>query len=340
MGRTFPAWVDTRTHMKKILSLLGNQFADPGRAVENTSTAMIEHNTVFQRAPDPDNILDREKARTQAITDEVLAVIRAVGTGQAMQQNGRTLSTAEFQTALDRLRDNRTGLDTSYFPATLAVRTKLKGLLYPNGMEPYNQANVQTLPLLINDYLGLVQDPENQAPEVFVTNSVDELTPYAAVRASQVQQMQQTSEARIRLRALVPRMEEQFTRNLHGLCFINPDDRSIVATYYNASLLEDQGSAHPGRYLGRVDKMHTNQVVNLAEANARYTSISLKVDETRDLYFYRTDDPRGPLPADFLRVNRDSPSINTLDGIPGTGAFLVAHNPSAYVGHYAVQLLA
>ena len=326
--------------MQKITRLLGNLFADPNRAIEDTASAFMKHNKLFQVAADPDGVLMKEKQASQQLADELEGIVKDLGTGVAEQKEGRTLTEAEYKTALSRLRDNHAGLNTSYFPAPAEVRAKLNQLLYSDGMNPYNAATKDSLPGIISTYLSIVQNPANQAPAIFISNSENELGPYAVIRETQTALIQKTDEARARRRKIVPRLEEQMTRNLHSLCFVYPDDRSIVATYYNASLLEDQATAHPGRYLGRVDKMHTNQVVNLAEAARRYVSVSLKVDESRYLLFYRTDDPKGPVPVEALKVSHDTPQTLLLADLLGTGAFLVAHNPHAYVGHYAVQLLA
>lgn len=325
--------------MQNILRLLGVVFADPQRAIEDLSAGFLEHNALLQAVPDPNKFLQKNKKRSQDYADLLTGFNTAVGSGQAGQQVGRTLTQAEQKKALKRIQVNHANLSGDIVVPDAGLRATLLQLLYPNGLTDFSSANFKTLPDKLRVYLDLVQDAKNQVPKIIVERSVEELTPFAAARTRQLTQMQDTSKARGKRRLLLPELEEQLTRNFHCLCVVFEDNRSEVTTYYNSRYLGDDAVPHPGRHLGRVDKMHTNQVLNLAAQPARYTRLSLAVEEDFALLFYRTDDPKAPAPAEALRVDATTPVTVNLADVPGTGPLLVARNDGAYVGHYVAELL-
>ena len=325
--------------MQNILRLLGVVFADSQRPIEDTSAGFLEHNTLLQALADPKGLLKTNKTRSQAYAVQLMGYTTAIGSSQAGQQVGRTLTQTEKDKALARLRANHAGLSSDLVVADVALRATLLQLLYPSGLGDFSTASFKTLPDKLRVYLDQVQNPENKVPEAIATKSVEELTPFATARDKQLGQQQDTIQARNQRRQLLPALEEQLTRNLHALCVVFEDDRSQVATFYNIRYFGDAATAHPGRHPGRVDKMHTNQVLNLTEQPARYTRLSLTVDEDFDLLFYRTDDPKAPAPATALRVSNATPQVLPLAEVPGTGALLVVRNDEAFVGHYTAELL-
>ncbi len=325
--------------MQNILRLLGVVFADPQRAIEDLSAGFLEHNALLQDVPDPTGILKANKARSQAYAVQLMGYNTAIGSSQAGQQVGRTLTQAEQKKALKRIQVNYANLSGDIVVPDAKLRATLLQLLYPHGLGDFSTATFKTLPDKLRVYLDQVQDPENQVPQILIDRSVDELTPFATARTKQLTQQQGTTKARGKRRLLLPDLEEQLTRNFHCLCVVFEDDRTEVATYYNNRYLGDDAVPHPGRHIGRVDKMHTNQVLNLAAQPARYTRLSLAVEEDFALLFYRTDDPKAPAPANALRVDANTPLTLPIADVPGTGALLVARNDGAYVGHYVAELL-
>lgn len=325
--------------MQNLLRLLSVVFADATRSIEDTSAGFLEHHTLFQALPDPNKLLAANKKRTAAYAEQLLGFTTVIGSSQAGQQVGRTLSVAEKDKAVARLKSNLAALNNDFVIADAELRATLVQLLYPRGLEEYSKATFKTLPDKLRVYLDLVQDPGNKVPAAIVEKSMDELTPFAAAREKQLTQQQATEQARQQRRDLLPLLDEQLTRNLHALCVYFEDNRSQVASFFNNRYFGEQAVAYPGRYAGQVAKMHTNQVVNLAEAPARYTRLSLKTDEDFALCFYRTDDARAPAPAQALRITSATPLILPLTDVPGTGALLVVRNDTAYVGHYVAELL-
>ena len=327
--------------MISIATLIGNLFADSRRAIEDQVAGFLSHNATFQQALDPQGVLKANQTATQALADAATSLSTTIGTSQADQQVGRTLTQAEKATALERLGFTFSALHNDYLIEDAAERARLTQLIYPHGMEAFSGADFTTQPTLLGVVLAQVQDPKNKVPAVITTKTVAGLTPFANVRASQVAQMAATAEARRQLGLLLPQLQEQCTRNYHGLCFVNQADRSLVAAFFNSRYFgEQQATAHPGLHAGRVAGLHTNRVVNLAEAPTRFTALSLKVDEARALAFYRTDDPQAPAPATALLVASATPATLALADLPGTGALLVVRNDTAYVGHYVAELLA
>lgn len=326
--------------MISIATLISNLFADLRRTIEDQTAGWLGHNTSFQAAKDPKKFLVPNQGKSQVLATEVTRLLTIIGTSQADQQVGRTLTEAEKKTALERLGFNFSALHNDYLIESAPERARLLQLIFPHGMDEFTSASYTTLPTMLGVVLSQVQDAKNNVPDIIIERTVAGLTPFADVRASQVAQMEATAEARRLLNKLLPQLQEQCTRNYHALCFVNEDDRSSVATFFNSRYFgEPQATAHPGVHAGKVAKMRTNQVVNLAEAPARYVALSLKVDEDRALAFYRTDDPKGPAPADALLVDKNSPRTLPLADVPGTGAFLVVRNDGAYVGHYVAELL-
>jgi hypothetical protein len=326
--------------MISIATLISNLFADSRRTIEDQTAGFLGHNTSFQAAKDPKKFLANNQTKSQALATEVMRLTTIIGTSQADQQVGRTLTEVEKKTALERLSFNFSALHNDYLIESAEERARLLQIIFPHGMDDFTSASYTTLPTLLGVVLSQVQDPKNNVPAVFTEKTVAGLSPFADVRASQVAQQEATAKARRQLGLLLSQLQEQCTRNYHALCFVNEDDRSSVATFFNSRYFgEPQATAHPGVHAGKVAKMRTNQVVNLAEAPARYVALSLKVDENRTLAFYRTDDPKAPAPANALLVDKNSPCILPLADVPGTGAFLVVRNDGAYVGHYVAELL-
>lgn len=325
--------------MQNLLRLLGVVFADPTRSIEDTSAGFLDHNTLLQALPDRGGLLKANQQRTADYAAQLLGHATAIGSSQAGQQVGRTLTGAEQEKALARLKSNQAALNNDFVVPDAARRATLLQLLYPRGLDDYSKASFKTLPDKLRVYLDLVQDPKNQVPAALAEKSVEELTPFATARDRQVAQQQVTGQARQQRRQLLPLLEEQLTRNLHMLCVYYEDDRTQVASFYNNRYFGEQAAAQPGRYAGQVAKMHTNQVLNLAEAPARYTQLSLRTDDDFALAFYRTDDPQAPAPAGALLITNAAPRTVALADVPGTGALLVVRNESAYVGHYVAELL-
>ena len=327
-------------YMQSIQRLIGDAFADPNRSIEDTTAGFLDHNTLFQALPDRNGLLKANQKRTADYATQLLGFATAIGSSQAGQQVGRALSTAEQAKAVARLKSNLAALNNDFVVPDAALRATLVQLLYPHGLDEYSSATFKTLPDKLHVYLDLIQDPENQVPAVLIEKSLEELAPFATARDKQLTQQQATDQARQQRRLLLPLLEEQLTRNLHALCVYYEDDRAQVASFFSSRYFGEQATARPGRAAGQVARLHTNQVLSLADAPARYTRLRLTTDEDFALAFYRTDDPRAPAPAKVLLVTHATPLTLALAEVPGTGALLVVRNESAYVGHYVAELLA
>lgn len=325
--------------MQKIGRLLGNLFADTERSIEDLTAAFLAHNTLFQPAPDPGTVLGPNKARTAALATQLTALTTAVGSGQATQQAGRTLSEAERTAALARLTSNEAALRSDYVVTDEKLRARLLQLLFPGGLSAFSQAPLKSLPDLLRVFLDLVQDPENQVPAVVVTKSVEDLTPFASARTAQLVQQQATEKARTDRRALLSALEEQLTRNLHALCFAYEDDRAAAASYFPARYFEDAAPSRPGRHDGTVAPAHTNQVLDLGAAAARFTHLRLRLTQGTALAIFRTTDARQPYAGPVREVRPDAPLLLPLAQLPGTGPWLVARNAGPNTGHYVAELL-
>ena len=325
--------------MQKIQVLIGELFADSKRSIEDLTAGFDNHNTLFQVAPDKKGLLKVNQVRSQTLLGQLNGLTSAVGSGQATQQAGRTLTQDDRQKALDRLSANEAALRSDYLVEDAKLRQRLLQLLFPNGLTAFGTAPLKALPDLLRVFLDLVQDPKNGVPDIFVERTVADLSPFANTRDTQITQIQATELARAERRGLLPAIQEQLTRNLHALCFLFEEDRSQVASYFSTRYFEDQAVSRPGRHAGSVAPGKTNQVVNLATAAARYTTLSLRVDEPRPLNFYCTDDPKMPHTGNSLVVTQASPLTVLLADVPGTGALLVVCNPGGAVGHYVAELL-
>ena len=323
------------------LQNLDASFADAKRPIEDLVNGFIITNNLFQKAPDAGGLLTPNKTRSQALATQATGLLTIIGASQIDQQTGRSLTEVQKATALERLSFTFSALHNDYVVPEATERKRLLDLLFAHGMDDFNSADYTTLPTKLGVVISQVNDPKNNVPPIITTKVVADLTPFADVRADQVALMKATVEARLKLRGLLAQLLAQLTRTLHALCFVQEDNLGGVAAYFADEFTQKPGKAHPGVRAGKVTKMRTNQVLNLAAAPARYTHLSLKVEEEgRDLLFYRTDNPKGPVPASALRVSKATPLTVPLPAVPGTGAFLVVHNPTAYVGHYVAELLA
>ena len=325
--------------MTDLQTLIDASFADAKRSSEDLVAGFVVTNNLFQRAPDPGQVLAPNKTRSQELAGQATGLLTAIGASQVDQQAGRTLTEAQKATALMRLSFTFSALHNDYVVPEAAERARLLALLFTHGMDDFTSADFTTLPTKLGVVVEQVQDPKNKVPKVIASKVVADLTPFTDVRAEQVALMQATDEARGKLRALLPLLLAQLTRTLHALCFANEDNLGVVAAYFAGQFGQPRTTAHPGVHAGQVARTRTNQVTNLAAAPARYVRLSLKVDEERALLFYRTDDPKAPAPADALEVSKATPLTLALADVPGTGALLVVRNDTAYVGHYVAELL-
>ena len=325
--------------MTDLQTLIAASFADTKRSADDLVAGFVVTNDLFQRAPDPGQVLAANKTRSQALASQARALLITIGTTQIDQQAGRTLTEAQKATALERLSFTFSALHNDYVVPEAAERARLLALLFAHGMDDFTSADYTTLPTKLGVVVGQVQDAKNQVPAVIATKVVADLTPFTDVRTEQVARMQATDAARGKLRTLLPLLLAQLTRTLHALCYANEDNLGVVAAYFAPQLSARGSAAHPGVHAGQVARQRTNQVTNLAAAPARYTRLSLKVDEERALLFYRTDDPAAPAPADALAISKATPQTLALAAVPGTGALLVVRNDTAYVGHYVAELL-
>lgn len=325
--------------IQKIVRLIGNLFADTERGIEDLTAAFLAHNTLFQGAPDKLKILGPNQTRTANLAVQLTALTTAVASGQATQQAGRTLSEVERATALARLKANEAALRSDYVVADAKLRARLLQLLFPGGLSAFSSAPLKTLPDLLRVFLDLVQDPANEVPEAVVSKSVEDLTPFAAARATQLVQQQATDNARTQRRDLLPALEEQLTRNLHALCLVFEEDRTVVAGYFPAAYFEDAAPNQAGRHDVTVAPAHTNQVLDLGRAAARFTHLRLRLTEGPALALFRTADARQPYPGPVREVKAGAPLLLPLAQLPSTGPWLVARNAGPGVAHYVAELL-
>ena len=324
--------------MQKISYLLGDLFKDDRRTIEDTSAGFLDHNLLLQIVDDPKKALALVKGQTQALADRLTANETSIGKGVALQHGGRELTQTERDRALTIVRENESALRNRYVVKDAAVRQRLYALFYPDKLNPYNAASLTTLPGIIRTYLNLLDDEKASVPEDFYAETVADLTPFAEARETQTKQKQATQKAQKERQDLLPQLTEQLTANLHELCVFFRADRAQVLTYFNARYFEVQVSARPGHYAARVATRHTNQVLDVADAQVRYTQARLSVKENVELCFFRGDDNQTPVPADALAVTKDAPVTVLLADLPGTGALLLVSNATAYVGHYVVDL--
>lgn len=324
--------------MQKIVYLVGDLFKDDRRPIEDTSAGFLEHNNLLQETKDPDGKLTNIKSETQELAAKLTACETTIGKSQATQQGGRELTQAEREKALTILRENENALRTRYVIKDVSLRKRLYALFYANGMGPYNLANLKNLPGVIRVYLDLLEDEKDNLPKELYEETVQDLTPFATARSNQQKQMQATQKALADRQVLLPLLTLQLTANLHELCVFYRADKSQVLTYFNPRYFEVQVSARPGHYAGRVATRHTNQVLDVLDAQVKYTTIALSVKEDRELCFFLGDDNKTPAPPDALRVSKASSVALPLANLPGTGELLLVSNGTAYVGHYVVDL--
>ncbi|MDO7873160.1 hypothetical protein Q5H93_00325 [Hymenobacter sp. ASUV-10] len=324
--------------MRKIVYLLGDLFKDDNRPIEDTSAGFLEHNTLLQDIADPDGRLTLIKSQTQALAMELTTCETAIGKGQAQQHGGRELTQAEYDKVMKIIRENESALRNRYVVKDAELRKRLYDLWYANKLVPYNAANLKTMPGIVRTYLEILEDEKGSLPKDFYEETVKDLTPFAETRSNQQKQINATQKAIADRQLLLPRLTEQLTANLHELCVFYRTDKMQVLTYFNPRYFEVQVSARPGHYTARVATRHTNQVLDVLDAQQKYTKVKLAVKESIDLCFYRGDDSQTPPPAEPLLVSKGSPVTLPLAELPGSGALLLVRNATAYVGHYVVDL--
>ena len=324
--------------MQKITYLISDVFKDDRRPIEDTSAGFADHNLRLQGQNDPKKLLAQIKEETQALADRLTAAETAIGKGQAVQRGGRELTQAERDKAIAIVRENESALRNRYVVKDPELRKRLYDLFYPDKLTPYNAATLVTLPGIIRTYFTLLEDEQANVPEDFYNETLADLSPFADARDTQTKQKQTTQQAIQARQKLLPLLTEQLTTNLHTLCMFFRDDRTRALSFFDARHFEEQATARPGHYAARVATRHTNQVLDVADAQVRYTQARLSVKENIELCFFRGDDSQTPVPTDALSITKDTPWTVLLDELPGTGALLLVRNATAYVGHYVVDL--
>jgi hypothetical protein len=324
--------------MRKIVYLLGDLFKDDNRRIEDTSAGFLEHNALLQVIADPSGKLTLIKGQTQGLATQLTDAETAIGKGQAQQHGGRELTQAEYDRVMQIIRENESALRNRYVVKDAELRKRLYDLWYANKLVPYNAANLKTMPGIVRTYLNILEDEQKNVPKDFYEETVKDLSPFAEARTNQQKQIQTTQKAVKARQDLLPLLTEQLTANLHELCVFYRLDKSQVLTYFNPRYFEVQGSARPGHYTARVATRHTNQVLDVTDAQQKYTTISLAVKEDIELCFYRGNNSKTPAPVDMLRVSKATPLTLPLANLPGAGDLLLVSNGTAYVGHYVVDL--
>lgn len=219
--------------MIALVRLCDDLFVDSRRSLEDTSSLLRDHLTRLTAYPHG-GAFDGMIASTQALVDQWAATELSVNTGQSTQQGGYDATQDQRDAALNRLRRNYSALDAL---EDERLRERLLRHFYPQGLEQYNAANIDTLPPLLDAYQALMAPVRADLPPDFETRTATALAPFVGARARQVGQQAGTTRAREQRRELVDDVTSLLTDNYHFLSLHFRAERGQVVSFFNRRYL-------------------------------------------------------------------------------------------------------
>ena len=222
--------------MVKLIRLCADVFVDLERTLEDLSAGLRDHFTRLEAYPHG-GAFDGIITATRDVVARWNAIELAINAGQNTQQGGRDATDADRETALNRLRRNYSALDAIEDDK---LRDKLTQLLYPQGLEQYNAAKLDSLDPLLAAYLKLMADvPAGDLPTDFAARTTTDLAAFDAARDGQIGQQADTTRARQKRQAMVPEITGLLTDNYHFLCLHFRAERGQVIGFFNRRYFEE-----------------------------------------------------------------------------------------------------
>ncbi|MBC7447879.1 MAG: hypothetical protein H7330_07450 [Hymenobacteraceae bacterium] len=226
--------------MIKLIRLCGDVFADEKRALEDLSAGLRDHFTRLKAYPHG-GVFDEVITATRDVVERWNKTELAINAGQNTQQEGRDVTAADREKALNRLRRNYAALDAL---EDENQRTKLLQLLYPRNLEQYTDAKIDALDPLLEAYLKLLtQVPAAELPPGFAARTTADFGAFDTARDSQIEEQATTTRAREQRKAMVPEVTDLLTDNYHFLCLHFRKERGQVLGFFNRRYFEEDAPA-------------------------------------------------------------------------------------------------
>ena len=215
--------------------LCSDVFADKERSLEDLSAGLRDHFTRLTAYPHG-GAFDGIITPTRALVERWNDTERTIITGQRTQQTGRAATDTDRETGLKRIRLNYAALSALEDDD---ARARLLKLFYPNGLEEFTAARIDSLDPLLDAYLDLLDDVDaSQLPAGFATRTTADLSVFEGTRGTQISQQAITTRARQKRLAMVDEVTDQLTDNYHFLCRHFRPERGQVLSFYNRRYFE------------------------------------------------------------------------------------------------------
>ena len=222
--------------MIKLTRLCGDVFAEDQRPLEDLSAGLRDHFTRLQ-AYAHGGAFDGIITATREVVERWNATELAINAGQNTQQGGRGATDADREKALNRLRRNYAALNAIEDDE---LRDKLVQLFYPQGLEQYTDAKLDSLDPLLDAYLQLMAGvPAAQLPPDFASRTTTDLAAFDTARTTQIGQQADTTRARQKRQEMVPEATSLLTDNYHFLCLHFRTERGQVLGFFNRRYFEE-----------------------------------------------------------------------------------------------------
>ena len=222
--------------MIKLIRLCSDVFAEAQRPLEDLSAGLRDHLTRLENYPHG-GAFDGLLTATRAVVALWNATELAINVGQNTQQGGRDATAEDRETALNRLRRNFAALDALEDDQ---LRDRLRKRFYPQGLEQYTDAKLDSLDPLLAAYLELLAGvPVADLPAGFAARTTTDLAVFDAARDEQIGQQANTTRARQKRQTMVPEVTNLLTDNYHTLCLHFRTERGQVIGFYNRRYFDE-----------------------------------------------------------------------------------------------------
>ncbi len=225
--------------MIKLTRLCSDVFAEEQRPLEDLSAGLRDHFKRLEAYPHGGKF-DEIITATRDVVERWNATELAINAGQNTQQGGRAATTDDRTLALNRLRRNYAALDALEDDAT---RAKLLQRFYPQGLEQYTDAKLDSLDPLLDAYLQLLAAvPAAELPPNFAARTTTDLAAFDTARTVQIGQQADTTRAREQRKAMVPEVTDLLTDNYHFLCLHFRKERGQVLGFFNRRYFDEMAA--------------------------------------------------------------------------------------------------
>ncbi len=285
------------------------------------------------------------KEKSAALATEARAAQQALDVAEREQgeaSDDATEGRATAKAALTRI----SGLITG-FVTEPKEQNRLRKLLFPQGMDQYNEAKVGDLPALLAGFLTILTANKaafgKDLADSIVASTTTAFAAFTDARGTHTTDQTDTGKARTARQELRPRLTGQLTDAYHLLSLIYAANRAQVKNYYTQRYFERRRASNPaGERRRSIQAAQTQVLVDLDTYTnpERYHAVQVRLPEGGPVKLYRTTTATDPEPKDAIIIPAgDALHTFALADVPGTGPKLTLRNETGHVVHVELALL-